>query len=116
MTTSASRSRVARLSPASTLAPHGTETAVAHTRLLTARVRMGEVKFFLERVPRGLYVEREDRPRRGRPTMQILDFAEPVAFQRWCDRDSVRFEDPQVYVGLKREADALWQIASVHCG
>lgn len=113
---SSSRPRVARRLHAATREPHATAFPDSHTRLLQARVRTGVVRFFLKRVGCGLYVEREDLPRRGRPTMQILDFAEPAAFQRWCDGDSVRFEDPQVYVGLQREADTLWQIESVHRG
>ena len=115
-TTSASRPHVTRQSESAIRIPRGTAMVVAHTRMLKARVPTGEVKFFLERVVRGLYVEREELPRRGRPTTQILEFTEPLAFQRWCDGDSIRFEDPSAHVELKREADALWQIDSVYRG
>ena len=79
-------------------------------RQLTAQGRQGEVRFTLYRVDSGLYVERQDLPRRGLRTAQSLCFSEPAAFVRWCDDDAVRFDHPHLFVKLKREAEHLWSI------
>ena len=79
-------------------------------RMLSAQGRRGEVRFFLQRVAGGLYVEREEIPRRGLRTMQSLRFVNAAQFNRWCDADPVRFEHPLLYVSLKRDGDDLWRV------
>jgi len=81
--------------------------ASADARTLSADGRRGEVRFFLQRVAGGLYVEREEIPRRGLRTQQSVQFAEH--FERWCDNDPIRFEHPLLHVNLKRDADELWR-------
>jgi hypothetical protein len=70
------------------------------------------VRFFLQRVDGGLYVEREDVPRRGLRTTQSILFANAQQFAEWCDGDPVRFEYPLLHVSLKREAEALWLLSA----
>ena len=78
-------------------------------RTLSAEGRRGEVRFFLQRVAGGLYVEREEIPRRGLRTQQSVQFADAEHFKRWCDNDPIRFEHPLLHVNLKRDADELWR-------
>ncbi len=78
-------------------------------RTLSAEGRRGEVRFFLQRVAGGLYVEREEVPRRGLRTQQSVQFADAEHFRRWCDNDPIRFEHPLLHVNLKRDADELWR-------
>ena len=82
--------------------------AATATRTLSALGRRGETRFFLQRVAGGLYVEREEIPRRGLRTWQSIEFADAQRFSTWCDADPVRFEYPLLHVQLRREADALW--------
>ena len=78
-------------------------------RTLSAEGRRGEVRFFLQRVAGGLYVEREEIPRRGLRTQQSVQFADAEHFKRWCDNDPIRFEHPLLHVNLQRDADELWR-------
>lgn len=78
-------------------------------RTLSAEGRRGEVRFFLQRVAGGLYVEREEIPRRGLRTQQSVQFADVEHFKRWCENDPIRFEHPLLHVSLKRDADELWR-------
>ena len=39
-----------------------------------------------------------------------LCFIDRASFERWCDDDAVRFEDPRLHQRLKRDGEALWQI------
>lgn len=77
-------------------------------RTLSAQGREGEIRFFLQRVSGGLYVEREEIPRRGLRTQQSIEFDNAEHFRRWCDNDPIRFEHPLLHVKLKRDADDLW--------
>ena len=79
------------------------------SRTLSAEGRRGEVRFFLQRVAGGLYVEREENPQRGLRTQQSVQFADAEHFKRWCDNDPIRFEHPLLHVSLKRDADELWR-------
>ena len=82
----------------------------ARSHRLNVRHRGGELQFYLRREPAGLYVEREDVPKRGLRTWQALHFSGTGEFERWCDEDAVRFDHPQLYVTLKREGERLWQL------
>ena len=85
--------------------------APAGARTLSAEGRRGEVRFFLQRVAGGLYVEREEIPRRGLRTQQAIRFTDAERFKRWCDNDPVRFEHPLLHSHLKRDAEELWRSA-----
>ncbi len=93
-----------------TVAP-GDAVSNFHHRALSARGHRGEVKFFLQRVAGGLYVEREDIPRLGLQSIQSLQFADADGFRQWCDDDPVRFEHPTLHIDLKRQGDELWSLA-----
>jgi len=82
-------------------------------RALSARGHRGEVRFFLQRIAGGLYVEREDIPRLGLQSVQSLQFAQADAFRQWCDDDPVRFEHPTLHIALKRQGDELWNMAGI---
>ena len=66
--------------------------------------------FFLQRIAGGLYVEREESPRRGTRTSQSLVFGDRGSFERWCADDPVRFRHPLLHAQLKRDGDALWAV------
>ncbi len=68
------------------------------------------MRFFLQRVAGGLYVEREDIPRLGPQTLQSLQFMAADGFHDWCDNDPVRFEHPLLHIDLKRHGDELWRV------
>ena len=80
-----------------------------YARTVSATGRRGEIRFFLQRVAGGLYVEREEIPRRGLRTQQSVQFTDAEHFKRWCDNDPIRFEHPLLHVNLKRDADELWR-------
>ena len=77
---------------------------------LVANCDGGSVRLFLQRVAGGLYVEREQTPRRGTHTCQLLHFSDRVRFEQWCDDDPTRFEHPLLHARLKRDGDGLWRI------
>jgi len=68
------------------------------------------MRFFLQRVAGGLYVEREDIPRLGPQTQQSVQFMAADGFREWCDNDPVRFEHPLLHIDLKRQGDELLQL------
>lgn len=77
-------------------------------RAISAEGRAGSVQFHLQRTAGGLYVEREDIPRRGLRTVQSLAFIDAGSFKRWCDADPIRFEHPLLHAQLKRAGCELW--------
>lgn len=89
--------------PASSSSHAGTTT-----RRLAASGHDRDVRFLLQRIEGGLYVEREDVPRRGLHTLQSLRFSTIDAFRRWCDDDPLRFDQPLLHHSLVREAGSLW--------
>jgi hypothetical protein len=91
------------------MSDHG-PAAANDARCLNAKGRQGFVQFFLQRVAGGLYVEREEIPRRGLRILQSVQFADADSFCRWCDDDPIRFEHPHLHVQLKREGEALWRV------
>jgi len=84
--------------------------AANHTCVLNVKGSRGALHFLLQRVAGGVYVEREEVPRRGLRTMQSIQFASVADFIRWCDSDPVRFEHPLLHVSLKRDGEKLWNI------
>jgi hypothetical protein len=82
-------------------------TSADGMRSLSARDRQGEVRFLVQRVAGGVYVEREAMPRRGLHTLQSILFDDTDSFMRWCDSDPVRFEYPVLHTNLKRYASEL---------
>lgn len=97
-------------------APSATDGGAEHLRVLSAQGRLGLVQFTLQRVEGGLYVEREEIPKRGMRTLQSIAFIDAGAFEQWCDDDPVRFEQPLLHARLKSEAGQLWQVSAGHDG
>ena len=101
--------------------PHGTTPEAASRpdptrrasteRSASARGRRAEMRFLLKRLAGGLYVEREEIPHRGVRTFQCLHFRDRAAFDRWCDDDPVRFDEPLLHSRLKHDAAELWDEA-----
>lgn len=79
-------------------------------RRAQARSVEGEVHFFLHRIAGGLYVEREEVPRRGTRTIQSVVFDDRRSFEQWCGDDPIRFRHPLLYAQLKRDSEALWRV------
>lgn len=80
-------------------------------RRAQARSVEGEVHFFLQRTAGGLYVEREEVPRRGTRTIQSLVFDDQITFEQWCGDDPIRFRHPLLHAQLKRDGQALWRVS-----
>jgi hypothetical protein len=81
----------------------------AGVRIASAEGRDGVIRFVLRRVAGGLYVEREELPRKGTRTSISVEFADRDGFGRWCDDDPTRFESPLLYQRVRRDADELWE-------
>ena len=94
--------------PTNRRAAAGSRTDAMRRREVSAEGRAGSVQFHLQRTAGGLYVEREDNPRRGLRTVQSLAFSDPPSFERWCDGDPIRFEHPLLHAQLKRAGSELW--------
>lgn len=108
---SAQRTPVRRRAPGEPPWTGPTDTAISKTmRRLSAQGQRGAVHFFLQRVNGGLYVEREEIPRRGIRTCQSLLFSERADFEQWRTADPIRFEHPLLYLQLQRDAETLWDI------
>ena len=63
--------------------------------------------FGLRRTPSGLLVERSHCPRRGARVVQTMLFDSASGFDRWCDSEPVRFENPLLHAQLRREGHAV---------
>jgi len=98
-----------RVASADTARAATDKIAANNSRTLSAEGGRGEVRFFLKRVAGGLYVEREEIPRRGLRTQQSVEFPDAERFKRWCDNDPIRFEHPLLHINLQRDADDLWR-------
>lgn len=77
-------------------------------RVASAEGRDGVVRFVLRRVGRGLYVEREEAPRKGPHTSISVEFAEREGFGQWLNEDPCRFDSPLLHQRLRKDADELW--------
>ena len=74
----------------------------------TAKSDDGVVAVRMQRTSSGVSVERVVHRAQTARAVQVLAFATPEAFRRWCDADSARFDYPQVYATLIRDADELF--------
>lgn len=112
MTTTARTLQGRRASSSPPWMGSGSPVAPPTERHCSAQGPQGSVQFFLQRVQGGLYVEREEVPRRGIRVCQSLHFDERGKFERWREDDPIRFEQPLLYLQLQRDAEALWGIES----
>ena len=68
----------------------------------------GALEFAIHRVPTGLMIEKRLWRPSGPRTAQTLFFRDAAGFDRWCELEPVRFEDPLLYGELRRQGhDAL---------
>jgi hypothetical protein len=65
----------------------------------------GVLEFRLASCTTGLFVERVEQRDHQARIVQSTIFSDAMAFDRWCDADTVRFDYPMLYVALKRNAD-----------
>ena len=77
-------------------------------RVATAQGSHGRLSFVLQRIAGGLYVEREEVPKRGTQTFISIEFTDRDAFRRWLDEDPSRFDHPLLHQHVQRDADELW--------
>jgi hypothetical protein len=81
----------------------------ARVRIASAEGREGVIRFVLRRVAGGLYVERDELPRKGTRTSISIEFTDREGFGRWCDGDPSRFDSPLLHQRVRRAADELWE-------
>ncbi|MFZ2990695.1 hypothetical protein [Ideonella sp.] len=66
------------------------------------------VAFALRATAFGLLIERTQRQAFGTRLVQTMVFEDQPTFDRWCDSEPMRFDDPMLYDRLRREGhDAL---------
>lgn len=75
-------------------------------RALRLRTEDGAVVFVLRPAASGLVVERTQRRPLGACFVQSLLFTDHDGFNRWCEVDVVRFDEPVLYDRLRREGHA----------
>jgi hypothetical protein len=61
------------------------------------------VTFALRATALGLLIERTQRQVVGTRLVQVMVFVDLPAFDRWCHSEPMRFEDPVMYMQLRRE-------------
>lgn len=61
------------------------------------------VSVVMRGIGRGLFVERTQRRPLGTHLVQALVFDDGAAFERWCDADPLRFDDPGLHQRLLRD-------------
>jgi hypothetical protein len=89
--------------------PMGGYEGCANVRIASAEGREGVIRFVLRRVAGGLYVERDELPRKGTCTSISVEFSDREGFRRWCDGDPSRFDSPLLHQRVRRAADELWE-------
>jgi len=73
---------------------------------LRLRTEDGAVMFVLRPAASGLVVERTQRRPLGACFVQSFLFTDHDGFRRWCEADTVRFDEPVLYDQLRRVGDA----------
>jgi hypothetical protein len=63
----------------------------------------GSLAFTVLRTSTGLLIERQHCPIAGARTAQMMAFDSAEGFDRWCDCEPVRFDDPKLHDQLRRE-------------
>jgi hypothetical protein len=70
------------------------------------RSKDGAVAFVLRSASAGVLVERVEHGSQGAWLMQTMLFTDYDSYNRWCDADPVRFDEPVLYHRLLREGHA----------
>lgn len=63
----------------------------------------GLIGFVLRASLNSLVMERTQRQAIGARLVQCMVFGDPGTFDRWCESEPIRFEDPVLYDRLRRE-------------
>lgn len=74
----------------------------------TVRSDDGLVAVRMQRTQSGVSVERVTQRSNTARAVQVIAFANPISFHRWCEADVARFDYPLLYSTLKRDADELF--------
>ena len=69
----------------------------------TLASRDATVVFAMRATAFGLLIERTQRQAVGTRLVQTMVFEDQPTFDRWCDSEPMRFEDPMLYDRLRRE-------------
>jgi hypothetical protein len=76
--------------------------------VLSLASQISGVAFAMHTTPSGLLIERTQHQAVGTRLVQALVFADRATFDRWCESDPIRFQDPMLYDRLRRHGhDAL---------
>lgn len=67
----------------------------------------GTLTFAVTRTSSGLLVERRNWPVDGLRIAQTMLFDSMISFDRWCESEPARFENPRLHAQLRREAHEL---------
>ena len=92
-----------RQSAAASSSPHGGASG-AHADGPTVKSCDASVELTLRMTIVGLLVERTQRQAMGTSLTQTMVFADQASFDRWCEREPLRFEEPLLYDRLRRQA------------
>lgn len=68
----------------------------------------GMLAFAIRRTASGLFVEKRQCPLTGPRTSQAMIFATESVFERWCDLEPTRFNDPLLCDQLRRRGRELF--------
>lgn len=98
---SALQSRRHRQSMAAWRAGLAGTTVAARGRVFTSSD--GTLAFTVVPTATGLLVERSCCPTAGPRTALTMVFEDGAGFDRWCDSEPVRFDDPKLHEQLRRE-------------
>ncbi|RYE81233.1 MAG: hypothetical protein EOO80_01685 [Oxalobacteraceae bacterium] len=93
----AQRQRDARMN--GTAAPRA--TSGFHERVLTSKHTA--IAFLIDATADGLVVERTQRQTAAACVVQTLVFGDEAEFDRYCESEPLRFDDPAVYDQLRRK-------------
>ncbi|MBW8848010.1 MAG: hypothetical protein JF607_23855 [Burkholderiales bacterium] len=77
------------------------QAASAGTRVIATKD--AGVAFVIRRTSAGLVIERTQRQPVGACLVQTMSFQDARWFDRWCESEPVRFEEPVLYDQLRRE-------------
>jgi len=68
------------------------------------------LSYVLQADAAGLYVERRQRRPLGADVVQSMVFATLQEFDRWCDADPLRFDEPVLHGGLRRQGERFFDV------
>ena len=81
--------------------PAGVHTTTSEALWLLSKD--GSIGIVLRESIRGLLLERTQRQEIGTRLVQCMVLADATAFDRWCESEPMRFEDPVLYDRIRRE-------------